>query len=82
MLDQLNNITVGGESNFELCFNEAFEVMKKNDVLIAGSQKAIMFFTDGTKTTSESSKEASLINSINERNRNYTINNMKPPVFF
>jgi len=54
----LNNITVDGVGNFELCFNEAFDVMQKNEELIAGSQKAIMFFTDGTKTTSESSNRS------------------------
>ena len=78
----MNNITVDGVGNFELCFNEAFDVMQKNEELIAGSQKAIMFFTDGTKTTSESSNEASLIESINKQVIFYKKHNMKPPVFF
>ena len=80
--DRLNNITVDGGGNFELCFNEAFDVMQKNEELIAGSQKAIMFFTDGLKTTSESSNEASLIESINKQVIFYKKHNMKPPVFF
>jgi len=83
LLDQLNNITVGGESNFELCFNEAFGVMQQNDEIVsAGSQIAIMFFTDGAKTIFESSKEDSLINSIKEKVQNYKSNNMESPVFF
>jgi hypothetical protein len=81
-LDSITDETVRGGDNFNLCFNEAFDIMDQNEELTAGSQKAIMFFTDGTKTNSESSREDSLIESINEHVLNYTRNNMKPPVFF
>jgi hypothetical protein len=81
-LDSITDETVRGNNNFNLCFNEAFDIMDQNEELTAGSQKAIMFFTDGTKTNSESSREDSLIESINEHVLNYTRNNMKPPVFF